>query len=170
MEKLCKKCDVIKPLKEFGKHATAKDGIRNICNQCTNIRRTQIRDPEKTKKQQAKHKANITLESFIKHKIAEARGRSKKNNKDFDIDFDWIIGLHNTQGGLCAVSGIKMEYAIGADGKRLPYSMSIDRIDCNKGYTKNNVRLVCMIVNLTLGAFGDDILDSVMIKVAKYNA
>jgi len=36
-EKLCKKCNLLKELHFFSKHALTKDGHRNICNSCKKI-------------------------------------------------------------------------------------------------------------------------------------
>jgi hypothetical protein len=40
-----------------------------------------------------------------------------------------------------------------------PFAVSVDRVDNNKGYTKNNVRLVCAVVNFSLNEFGEEIFD-----------
>lgn len=50
------------------------------------------------------------------------------------------MALYEEQGGLCAVSGLKMTWM---KGKIILTSMSIDRIDSSKGYTRDNVRLIC---------------------------
>lgn len=42
---------------------------------------------------------------------------------------------------------------------RRPFAPSIDRINAKLGYTKDNVRLVCTIVNMVLNEFGDNIFD-----------
>jgi len=36
-----------------------------------------------------------------------------------------------------------------------PFSASIDRINTNLGYTKDNVRFVCTMVNFALNEFGE---------------
>lgn len=38
-----------------------------------------------------------------------------------------------------------MTYAFNSG--RVPTNVSVDRIDSNKSYTKNNIQLVCMAVN-----------------------
>ncbi len=64
-----------------------------------------------------------------------------------------LIRMWHTQNGLCAVSGLRMTWA---EGNFTATSMSIDRIDCDKGYTKDNVRLVCYQVNTFRGRWSDD--------------
>jgi hypothetical protein len=48
-----------------------------------------------------------------------------------------------------------------------PFSPSIDRIDSNKGYTKDNCRLVCTIVNFGLHRFGEQIYEYVCSEYLK---
>ena len=37
------------------------------------------------------------------------------------------------------------------NGKRNKYNLSIDRIDSSKGYTKDNIQLVCSAANMMKG-------------------
>jgi hypothetical protein len=53
--------------------------------------------------------------------------------------------LWNKQNGLCAISKIPMTYEI--DSGRIYTNVSIDQIEQGKGYTEDNVQLVCMAVN-----------------------
>lgn len=36
--------------------------------------------------------------------------------------------------------------------------LSIDRVDCTKGYTKDNIRLVCWWLNAAMGTWGLEFL------------
>ena len=53
--KSCNKCHVNKPLQDFYKHATCKDGHLNICRQCTMTRTNAYRraNPQRNKKYHA---------------------------------------------------------------------------------------------------------------------
>jgi hypothetical protein len=53
--------------------------------------------------------------------------------------------LWNKQNGLCAISKIPMTYEM--DAGRVYTNVSIDQIEQGKGYTEDNVQLVCMAVN-----------------------
>lgn len=61
---------------------------------------------------------------------------------EFDLTIDFILELARKQGNRCAYSGKLLIWSIKNN-----YSTSIDRIDSDKGYTKDNVQLVSKIVN-----------------------
>jgi hypothetical protein len=61
------------------------------------------------------------------------------------LDIDFLVGLYEKQGGLCAISKQPMTHTAG--GGRNPSNISIDRIDNSKGYERDNVQLVCHLVN-----------------------
>lgn len=56
------------------------------------------------------------------------------------------------QGGRCALSGIEMTFSHDTPSS----NASIDRIDNNAGYMKDNVRLVCSAVNLMRNRMTDE--------------
>ena len=61
---------------------------------------------------------------------------------EFDLTIDFILNLARKQGNRCAYSGKELIWTIKNN-----YSTSIDRIDSDKGYTKDNVHLVSKIAN-----------------------
>lgn len=70
----------------------------------------------------------------------------KKNKHRQELDLDFLQTLWDRQQGLCAISKHPMTHLRGQG--RVMTNISIDRIDSSKGYTKDNVQLVCHIVNL----------------------
>jgi hypothetical protein len=62
---------------------------------------------------------------------------------DVQIDLDDLVSLYHQQDGKCAIAGVMMCHVFGK-----PNTISIDRIDSAKGYTLDNVHLVCQWVNL----------------------
>ena len=51
--------------------------------------------------------------------------------------------MWNDQDGRCAYTGVQMKY----DGAGSPESVSLDRVDSSKGYTKDNVVLCGVLIN-----------------------
>lgn len=60
----------------------------------------------------------------------------------FDINIDDVLLLKDLQNNKCKYSGREFVWKINTKNKT-----SIDRIDSSKGYTKNNIQLVCFEVN-----------------------
>lgn len=57
----------------------------------------------------------------------------------------------------CIKTGIQFVISIGKKiNGRSPWSISIDQIIPNKGYTKDNVQLVCLMYNLCKGVWSDN--------------
>jgi uncharacterized protein with gpF-like domain len=98
---------------------------------------------------------------FIKSLVLGMKTRSQKASLEFDVDIEFIQELYEKQSGKCVLTGIDFEIGEGSFRKsyRRPFAPSIDRIDCKQGYTKNNIRIVCVIVNIALNDFGDLIFD-----------
>lgn len=88
-----------------------------------------------------------------------AKHRSTAKNYEFDLDVEWIFERLNKP---CPKTGYN--FVVGSGGKnystRNPYSPSMDRIDNSKGYTKDNVQVVCWIYNAAKQTFSDkELLD-----------
>jgi hypothetical protein len=65
-----------------------------------------------------------------------------------DLDIDFLLSLYEKQEGKCAVTGIKM-----TTKDRDILAASIDRINSDVGYLKDNVILVCRWVNIGRGKY-----------------
>jgi hypothetical protein len=90
-----------------------------------------------------------------------ARVRARTSNLEFNIDKEFLIELFKLQNNRCALTGLPFKYSDNDKNMchRRPFAASLDRINCKKGYTKDNVRLVCIIVNFALCEFGDEAFD-----------
>lgn len=71
-----------------------------------------------------------------------------------------LMAMWEANDGRCALSGIPM---VWGQGRVSPYSASVDRIDPTKGYSADNVRIVCHSVN----AFRGRMTDTEMLGIAK---
>lgn len=130
--KLCRKCDSIKPLTDFHKTAKNKDGHYCYCKvcsiRCANNRGLKKRD---------------TLDGYIKYLTSSNKSSSKKRKIEYSLKPDTIKDLYTKQEGNCAVTQEPMTFG----RKPSLTNISIDRIDNTKGYVINNVQLVCHIIN-----------------------
>lgn len=70
------------------------------------------------------------------------------------LDKEFLIALYYKQGGRCAVTGETMTFNCATG--RCHTNISIDRIDSSRGYEKENVRLVCHIINTMKWTMSDE--------------
>lgn len=71
---------------------------------------------------------------------------AKKRNIIFDITIKDLEDKWKEQDGICDYTGIKL--SLPKDNRDKDYTASIDRIDSNKGYSKDNIHWVTKEVNL----------------------
>ena len=142
-DKKCYVCLELKPATEYHSLTTSTDGLQGRCKSCSFIA-------------QQKSKEKTGVYGFLKDRLRNAKANAqrksiKRPSIEFNIDFNYIKELYETQKGLCAVSGIEMTYiSYNTHDCRIKNSnnISIDRIDSSKGYIPGNVNLVCCIINM----------------------
>lgn len=99
--------------------------------------------------------------NFSSNLIRSLRQRAKKFNLEFSLDKEFIEQLYNNQNGKCLITGVEFNFDKNKCLSRRPFAPSIDRINSKLGYTKDNVRLICVAVNLSLNEFGDEVFDKI---------
>lgn len=141
----CKKCGNDFPLTDeyFYRHKDKLDGFESACIPCFKKRRmSHYHTPEGKEKNRissVKAKKKIAKTSPARIMWWAARQRAKEKGIDCTITVDDIIIPT-----VCPVLGIP----IFQSEKRLgPNSPSLDRIDSNKGYTPDNVRVISWRAN-----------------------
>lgn len=97
-------------------------------------------------------------EEGVANLITKIKRRAKVLSVDFNLDEGFITSLYESQNGYCAVSGLEFDTS-KTHFRRRPLAPSLDRIDSAGGYTTDNVRFVCTIVNMAINEFGDDLFD-----------
>lgn len=79
--------------------------------------------------------------------ITKKKGKKVKTEADYDQEFAEVKRKHNNmQEYEKELSKITNDLFVFNDG-RIPTNVSVDRIDSKKGYTRDNVQLVCMAIN-----------------------
>lgn len=101
---------------------------------------------------------------FITEAKINCRNR-KHANIPFDIDVKFLSELWDAQNGRCAISNIPMKYHAKGMGRKSLDSASLDRIDSDKGYTKDNVQFVAMAINLAKNIHSNEDMRSFLDKV-----
>ena len=85
------------------------------------------------------------LSAILQERWYGAKLRANTKNIPFNITKEDLKYLWDEQKGLCALSGIPMTYEL--DNGRIYTNVSVDQILPNKGYTIDNIQLVCMGIN-----------------------
>lgn len=92
--------------------------------------------------------------------IATTRTRARKKGLEFNLEPYADEIQKRIDKGFCELTGEPFDLSPG----RRHNSPSLDRIDCSKGYTYDNVRIVLHLMNQALGEWGEDVLFEVMSK------
>lgn len=174
--KTCIKCEVPKDESEFHKG-------RNQCKECRSVygkkyrrknidrlteNKKQYYQDNKAKVQQSVRKSQQrSPEAFLlylTHHITKysnyKKAKGKKLNKaalEVKIDCDYLLDLYRKQKGRCAILDIPMTHVF--NNLR---SMSVDRIDSDKGYVPGNVQLVTQFVNMAKKHYSNDDVNDVL--------
>lgn len=95
-----------------------------------------------------------------------SKRRAVEKSLAHGISLSDLAELYTRQGMRCAVSGIEFRFN-GLDGTPFSraFAPSMDRIDNAKGYTFDNVRLVCRIANFAMGTWGQKALEELAVGV-----
>lgn len=128
-EKDCSRCKLNKTVDCFRKNITYKDGYHNKCKKCEYEICTDSRNAYE-----------------IKHWAKRLFLHAKKHNKyDFDIDEQFVSELYEKQNGKCFWFNVDLKPSNEA---KYPWQPSLDRLDREKGYTRDNVVLACYSANI----------------------
>jgi hypothetical protein len=95
-------------------------------------------------------------------------GRARGRTRDEPLTDADLVMIWERSEGRCAVSGLEFSNtAVGMGRARHPFMPSLDQIEPGKGYTADNVRLVCVAANFAMNAWGLNTLIQVAQGVIK---
>lgn len=198
-KKFCNKCETLKDLNDFYKQKGNKYNKRSECKECTRKRNKNVyNDPLKREKklhinkkhieENQEYYRNYHKEYYIKNKnnfsirscktyssvdgrakslYSSAKRRSIKHNLEFDLSFSKIVVTLML--GKCERTGITFDLSPASKTWRNPYAPSLDRINSNKGYTNDNVKVVVNMYNTGKGQHTDEEFIKFCHIVAKAN-
>ncbi len=104
----------------------------------------------------------MKTETFYTQHLRDCSKRAKQKGLAFELDLPYVITLLEKQGYCCCLTGLQFQYQNISGYHRNPYAPSIDRIDSRQGYTKGNVRIVCVSVNIALNEWGLEVFDTIV--------
>ena len=145
-----KRCSVCKQTKErtkdfrLKKHSTGGYAYDSICKICSKISVESYRH---------------TWEGRAAELVRRAKDRASQRGFEFDLDQPWVFERLQRFEFRCEISGVPLSRGREGDsgvGFSNRYAASLDRVDSSRGYTKDNVRIVCNRMNTALGDLTDD--------------
>lgn len=138
----CNKCKQWKPKSKFNIDNNSLHQNRGgVCSECKDCQRERYYH----ERQKLFENDDLALKYKLQQALKGTRRRSKEKNIYNDLTLDYLMYLWEKQSGKCALTGIQMTYKF-YEG-RVNTNLSVDRIDSTKGYSKDNVQLVCMAAN-----------------------
>lgn len=163
--KYCTQCEKNLNVTEFNKDKFSKDGYQTVCKFHQLLR-------WKT--------SASKIEGFLKKLIVDAIGRCKSKSKferglTVEINYEFILKLYLKQERRCEITQKLMTYNKLNDRNdeslhiMNPDNISLDRIDSSKGYTRDNVRLICASVNKIKWTMSDEKLKVMCFNVITTN-
>lgn len=125
-------------------------GFFNVKQTCSEECK-RLRDLEQIHKRSRKDFKHVLMQSLY-------RMKSKSNRRrNCNLTIDFLVNMLEKQNNKCAKTGIPFEISTGRGiNGRSPWSISVDQIIPNKGYTKDNIQLVCLMYNLCKGVWSED--------------
>ena len=139
-KRTCVKCGVEKSVTSF----RANEGKRIIktCQECLELR----------KRRRHSGSSSSYLANLI-HQSKHHRGKIQKIA--YNLTLEDLENIWKEQEGRCALSGVFLTHHKDGGGTK-EFNASIDRIDPNGSYTKNNVQLVAYRVNMLKHTLSED--------------
>lgn len=158
--RICGTCNIEFPMtgEFFFRRKANKMGFQTTCKNCKNNTPALIK------------RRKIGNDSIIKVLEERFRGlthRSKVKKFKVEITVQDLIDCWEKQKGLCALSGILMKHSIYSG--KIETNVSVDRIDSNIGYTKDNIQLVCSCINKMKSTLSVEQFIDICNKIVKYN-
>lgn len=138
--KFCKECDEFRPIGEFYK------------SQKVLLCKYHVKERGKVSKKKYRESPENKKKEFLKYQERKIRlwpnfllQNSKSRNCENTLTIDDILNLYKNQNGLCYWFKIPLVPSLT---NKHPQQPSLDRLDINKGYTKDNVVLCCYSANI----------------------
>ena len=106
---------------------------------------------------QRKQERLTELQRHLARSAGAAKSRARRTGLECEEDLaGWALATMEAQGHRCLLSGVPFSLEVlGHGAAPRPYAPSIDRIDDRRGYTADNIRIICWAANLLLGTWGD---------------
>ena len=158
--KICKRCRKDKPIGEFSRNKTRRDGLQDYCKVCNgeinkqwlSQHREQYREYQSRWYKENRDRLRIKTADYAKtptERYRQIKSRAHKRNIGLVISKEEFIEWFNSQKDICHYCSSPLtEYKNGS-----LTGLTIDRRDNNKPYELGNLALSCMRCNVMKGSW-----------------
>jgi hypothetical protein len=117
---------------------------------------------KKREKALSKYQTNII--ERLSRICGSAKTRAARKGLPFDLTPAVLHVVVQLQGMNCAATGIPLQLNASTEYHKNPYAPSLDRKDSDKGYTLDNIQIVCTWYNMMKNEWSDkDVREFVLI-------
>lgn len=114
------------------------------------------------------HKGWKGYEDIPKDFYSTVKRGAESRNIEFNITIEDLWELFIKQQGKCALSGLEIKFSkVRKDS--LGKTISLDRVDSSKGYTKDNIQFVHKHINIMKNNFDQDYFISLCNNIVNHN-
>jgi len=132
--RVCTTCNKELPESEFNAYPTGTR--RKKCTPCLMLQKNRRRYES----------MSASYEPYLRNLLSKSKNKRSKTHS-FTLSVSEILSAWEEQGGKCAVSGVALTHHCDGTGTK-DFNASIDRINNDEGYTRQNVRLVAYRINI----------------------
>jgi hypothetical protein len=178
--KKCSMCKKILDLSSFTKDVRQKSGLSCGCKLCrSKYQRSMTKEQRQSHHNNHKEARNqycrdyaMTTRGRLVLLFNQVKKRVLERSLPFDIDLEWLLAQWEQQSGCCALTGLPFDLrrpiSQGMSPRPMPLSPSIDQKVAGNGYTRDNARLICTAMNLSLGSWGEGVYETVCMAYLKH--
>jgi hypothetical protein len=155
----CRVCKETKPLFDFVANKQSKLGYTRKCKACEKEWRHSYYLENKEYilsrgiiyRETTVNWYSRSVVNRLRYVIQLGKKRAREKQIEWNIELPFLLQLWEKQQSKCAYSGVPFTYE-----DNHPHTVSLDRIDSQKGYTEDNVQFVCTIVNYIKQRFTEE--------------
>lgn len=158
MKKTCSMCEKGKRCKECNKSYRRNKGYDKYSKRAEYFSSYQkeLRKTEKNQQYEKEFRSSYrkSFAGTVTDLLCGARYRAKKKGLDTDLDRDWVE--EHLRLMKCEATGVELILEVNEGVSHTAFRPFIDRKDNQRGYTKDNCRVVSVIFNKAKSEYNDE--------------
>jgi hypothetical protein len=159
-KKKCFKCKLKLDVENFSKNRSTFDGYSKVCKECFSNYECVVKGYKKKSE-----KIKTDLKTYLNYKLTSIKIKSEQKNIFFNLKKDYLFELYEKQKGKCYYTKMEIKHNKGCFQFD---SISVDRLDPNKGYTEDNIVLCSFGINSFKGMLNESEFKNILREYIPY--